>query len=306
MAESADYSKFKFSIKSNGQSIIKEGMTLAYITIDESVNSIPMITLGFSTPRQPELIKFDDLDITIEDPSSYQLQYTMGVYQVAIEGPQVIITGYACKKQDFTEIGSAYLGDSLKDAVESLGIRDKLNDCDQIEGGYWQINETKVECLARLMKGAKANSVWNMTNDAINVIDMTDSSKKSEDFIAPTEVMRMAYSKRFTGDEYYHVYESDEDNNTMFNVTWNAQSYIGYEHLDFAKNMISSMKYNYPMERLYRFKYSNNFLTYTPGQFMKLELEAFSTDSMCILSKTTKFGFDKVEVWIDLGTAIES
>lgn len=300
MADSVDYAKFKFSITDKGKSIVEEGMTLAYILIEEKVNSIPFITVVFSTPRQPELIKFEDLEITIENPSVFQVKYPMGVYQVLVQGSTVTLTGYACKRRDFMEIGSAYLGKNLEDAVNSLEIRDSIKDCDKIEGGYWRINETRLESLQRLMKGAKSNSIWTVDNTQIKVIDMSQP-QQGKDYLAPLEVQDMAHNKRFEGNDYYHVYDDGDDANDMFNVTWNSQSYVGYEHLDFAKNMIASMKYQYPMDSLFKFKYSNMYVTYSPGDFMKMELEAFETGSMCIMSKITRFGLDKIDCWLYFG-----
>ena len=286
-------SEFTIKVEQQGQGIMTQDSAIESLIITEGVNMIPQTELTLTTSFASKIITLDDLDITVEGEEGYKLSFKFGVYKAKAYESKLLLAGYMTTRQNFMELGSEYLGDGLDDAIKQLGIRDKVDGVDQVSGGYWRLNETKVEAFLRLIRGARENSVWVMGTDDLKVLDLSQTSENGQDYNAPSKIEYMAFNDRFTPaegeDPIYDLFETDDDNNPMYNATWNAMSYVGYNHKDFTKNLISSLKYRFPMEQLYKFTYSGIYIDYLPGTIMKMDLDDYNTDKMLLVSKITNF-----------------
>ena len=84
-------------------------------------------------------------------------------------------------------------------------------------------------------------------------------------------------------------------------------SYIGFDHKDFTQNVISSMKYEFPMEQLFKLHYDSQILTYDVGSVMKMEMDEFTTENMYLVSKVSSFNTENIETvaYFSLGKEYE-
>jgi hypothetical protein len=285
--------EYTIKVEKQGQGIMTPDSAIESLILTEGVNMIPQIELVITTSFASRIVTLDDLDITIDGEEGYKLTFKFGVYKAKAYGSKLKLAGYMTERKNFKELGSEYLGDGLDDAIKALGIRDKVDGVDSVAGGYWRLNETRVEAFLRLMKGAKENSVWVMGTDELKVLDLSQNTGNGQDYNAPSTIEYLAFNDRFTPgsgeDPIYDLFEPDDDENPMYNATWNAMSIVGFDHKDFTKNYISSLKYKFPAEQLYKFVWSGMYMDYLPGSVVKMDLDDYNTENMLIVSKVTNF-----------------
>ena len=287
---------YSMKIVNKGQGIMIPDSVVTKLVILEGINKIPQIQLYIKTAFASQMVLLDDLDITIENEDVYKLEFTFGIYRAKPFGENILYEGYMCERAFFMEPGSEYLGDTLSDAIDTLALRDKADGVDSVEGGYWRLNETRMEAFRRLMRGAKENSVWVVNTEEVKVLDLSQEPANAEDFWPPSNIEYIAYTNRFTSEDIYNLYyDEDHEENVMYNAVWNSMSYIGFDHKDFTQNVISSMKYAYPMEQLFKLHYNRQILTYDVGSVMKMEMDEFTSENMYLVSKVTSFNIENVE-----------
>jgi len=286
---------YTIKVENKSQGFLLPDSAVSKLIILEDINRVPEIKMYVRTSFASRVILLDDLNITIEDGDSYRISFTFGVFRAKTFQQYVLYEGYMCERAFFIEPGSEYLGDTLSDAIDALKLRDKADGIDSIEGGYWRLNETRMEAFKRCMRGAKENSIWVVNTEEIKVIDLSQEPTQGQDFIAPTSMEFFSYNNRYTSEGIYNLYQDeDADVNPMYNAVWNAMSYIGFDHKDFTQNVISSMKYDFPMEQLMKFIYDSVILQYDVGSVMKMELDEYTTENMYLVSKVTTFATEGI------------
>lgn len=287
--------EFSIKIENKGKGILVPDAAISRLIILEDINKIPEIQLYISTAFAAKMILLDDLEITIEAGESYKISFTFGVFRCKLLGESILYEGYMCERAFFMEPGSEYLGDTLSDAIDALKLRDTSDGIDSVDGGYWRLNETRMEAFTRFMRGAKENSIWVVNTEEIKVIDLSQEPTQAEDFWAPSKIETFTYNNRYTSEDIYNLYQDeDADVNPMYNAVWNAMSYIGFDHKDFTQNVISSMKYDFPMEQFFKLKYDSQILTYDVGSVMKMEFDEYMSDNMYLVSKITVFDINNM------------
>lgn len=296
--------KFTYSITQDGKDVLDEDTIFACLFVKETLNEIPEVELKLMSNNISKYINNCDLEIALSS-NEFQYRYNTGIYNCIIDGTNYAYYGKGCKVIDFQEVSSAYLGDDLETAIISLGIKENVSGIDKITGGYWQINETRLNCLYRLMKGVKENSAVVITNDSFKVIDYSEKLSDGQDFICPSRVEYVLYNEFFDNKEKtdYKIYEE----NNMFNASWRDKSFVGYDHLAFATNLVSSIKNRFYSKILLKLNYKSQYIPYEVGSIMNIELPSIKVAPMRIISKSTKFALDKIDttIIVEAGEAYE-
>lgn len=285
--------RIKYSIKGmQDNQDISSNINLLSVTVHLLSNKLPTIQCIIQTMDPNSYFNYlNDYNVTLEANNDFKVTYPMGVSKVSQTSNKVItLSGYLAERDSFITLGSEYLAESLDQAVQSLGIRDTIRGVDSITGDYWRVNETKLECLVRLLRGGKTNSLFSITESAINMISFDDQATNPLDYVPPTEVSNITSNDRFINDDYnvYASDESDEDNtnDVIYNATWNSLSIVGYEHKDFITNYVSSLTTQYSINRSIKFRYMNTYIEYNPGDVMKLDTDTYGYGEMMIIDKS--------------------
>ncbi len=283
---SAIYDRVTMDITKDGKSIFNFKTYIASIVIIEELNKIPMVTIALSSRTPKDVLALGDLTLTIEDSQQFNLSYDISIYQLVIENTSLIkLTGFLCKKEDYTEVSSEYLGDNLSDAISTLGFKENTKGIDKLAGNYWRFNETKLDCVLRLIKGLKAGSVAVISNDTIEAIDLSDSTSPNE-FIEPSEVENIQYNDRYSDTDSL---KKSYDKNDLYMTSWGNRNLVSFDSPEFADNLVQSIKYQFPAETSMKLIYKNAYIDYQIGSYMGLEMEKFQTDPLCIVGKHSIF-----------------
>jgi len=291
-----NYNLFSIDIISEGESLLDSGgVTLQYFIVKEMPNSIPEVEIALGTLDDSDFIEVKDL-LVIVTTNNIETTYEVAIFNVNITN-KVVLTGLLCKYSEYTEINSSYLGEDLDEAINSLSIRDNVFGVSKIPGGYWQFNETKIQCLLRLLRGARENSIAVLSTDSIRVIDLT-TIEDPQDYIAPVSTEFIRYNKRYPDEIYKEFLDA---NDYAFNLTWMNKSFIGTNHYDFAHNYVSSLRFSEPPSKMLKLKYLNMIFPYEVGSTMKIAVPRFNVDSMQVLSKITQYRNDGLECNILVG-----
>jgi hypothetical protein len=172
-----EFSKFKMNLtfQESGAEI---GTDYGFLGLDifETINQVPYFELGLKSNYFEPINKEKNLKLNYQsDVLNYECP--LGINSIVYDGESILIRGWLTEWENFKTYHTRYLSNNIKDAINKLKIRDKINYSDNLSGELFQINESNIiQCLALCQAGASV-PYWSIGRYSINLKDVEQSKE---------------------------------------------------------------------------------------------------------------------------------
>lgn len=228
------FNDFSIEWKSEGTDLL-EHTQFINCTVDFFHRAIPRIQVTVKTLTPEYIVTAVDTELTLVLKDNSTLDFKFFVHRIKGHSGGVFdVIGFNCTSDMFKLSNNAYLGDSLDTALSKVCDFYEINFSTSVSGDFFQINETNLQCLLRLLRGCSDSQTFEFTNNSIELID------SSETFELP-QGERLNLNVNFvTDDNSEPIVDTKED---YFSQGWNKGVFWESSSEAFTTNLLSTLKY---------------------------------------------------------------
>lgn len=194
----------QIKLTNNGDEISFGVYQFKSLAINYGINSFPGFTLILSKIQSDDqvmnwtkydFLSFKDLHVNIKSPL-FNFESDLGVNNVFSKTLNtIVVQGLLCKSDLMSTVKSQYLGKEVKESIKALGFNQDLT-LSNIQYDYFQLNESAVNCLHKILTQNSQKSVYAITEDEIKVIKL-ESLIKTNSILLPTNIESIQYDPQF-------------------------------------------------------------------------------------------------------------
>lgn len=259
MANNFDFNIYIYD-KSNKLLAANSGETSGLVTYYETTETVGVFPEFVARIYGADLSCFSNLDEIkikfVSDLKKYEVESTILLKEHLPNEISLVIKGYFTKKELLLETKTRFLGNTTKEAIDTLGFSQKLHLKTNISARYHQIQESAVKALLRICDCEADIPFW-----SIGIQDIILSKdNKTESFIPMTSlknIIETTLPKVDIIDENYdNVYYSSSLNS--FQILGNKDNYNAipksilnnYLRIRYRPNLIinGSVEGNFPYD----------------------------------------------------------
>lgn len=255
------------------------------VIIKEAILEDPSFELQFSTTLKTSGVDIDTATMTLSNEEE-SLNYDL----TALKYQRGIVSGLLIKKDLLFGRETEPLQSSLKDSLEQLGVRKKIEyskGVGDISGEpipFYRIEETKYEATKRLLDMVSEDTVWSINTDSIKIIPTKISNPKE---IMLGEYLQFSYDK--TGSDPSN-FESLSGSSSS-NINYGRYSVPVPRLSSYPRSAISSKIQKRKISRgwtnCYSIKVSNSSLGLNVGDYVRFPLETSHVSDFLVSSRST-------------------
>ena len=235
------YLTFSLQVKdSAGNSLLDDtnDVKLVNFVVTYSMNYIPRLELNLQTLNPIEFPK--DLIISINKDDVNQ-EYNMGVIETTVtDGGIIKFSGLALPYDNLEVCRTRYLGSDIVSAINSLGLGYTINSQNNPPLDVYQMNESDIDVLNRLVLGLNADSPVLITENTISLYDIDAADTINVEGNLGDLIIRSKYAseniRKIVHGDYITYYGKD------------FSQIVRNEETDYFSNYYSNLSYQDSME----------------------------------------------------------
>jgi len=275
-----NYKDFSIDIKFDGMNVLESNKyELVELIIIFEENRIPEFELRLGYVNDLSFLNFSEVEISLMIKDKYKINFkcVTTTTQLLEYG---FLSGFMVTKAQLETRKSRFLGTSLSSAMSQVNLNRTLVGVPPINGEFFQLNETDVECLLRLSKGAIPFGLISIDENSINLIDMKKPPKVQE-FIQPKNLEKFQRNTKSDRKVESKIYSHPKSSTIIYKNNITAAN----TSTEYVKNFYTNKRFNIPPKSVYILNYPNMYIPYKVGQGMTYEIKDIKLDSSYILGK---------------------
>lgn len=153
------------------------------IIVEYEFNKFPRAKVNL-TLNNLDWIRYRYLDAKI-DIDNFSTEFRLGIDNVVnLNKGQILFEGYLADPDAFTKIYSRYLGNNLESAIRTLGFSQNI-EVDKIDNDFFQLNETSITSLNKLMLGSSFQGIYTISEKLIKAIPINSIDSNNNPKLLP-------------------------------------------------------------------------------------------------------------------------
>jgi hypothetical protein len=158
---------------------------------------------------------------------------------------------------------------------------------DSVGGEYYRINETKVQCMERLLLGCKANSLALLSADGKVSIKSTTLFSDPKECI-PGTIRSISKSQRYFDSYDIKEYEPEDSSYFYEFTSTKDNAFIGLINKEYTRNLVTNLKFSKTRRCMIVMEYGYVY-KYSIGDVMKFDYPTLNISSLITLDIVTEF-----------------